>query len=328
LEPDNFKKETIGRDLKSGDKTMKRTSRTRKILGFENLEQRRLMAADIDLGSGYTNPDNPFDVDGSGAVSTDDLQAIVALLDRGGPRALPHRSETGDVQTPFVDVNGDGFVTAVDVLMVANKLNASHGHDPSADGESPADPIGNACFPYILDVDGSGSVTEEDAEMIIDELNEFGTRRVPCTGSDRSPTDVNGDGLVSPLDVLLVRNRLKNGEGEPDDESSERPFKQITFPAEPPKVYGPQPRLPQDWGFRFIDNDKRVCYARSGDPDQTRPKSTDPELAVPNPGSLELIINSPADLVPEFFTSSDPIDLESSIEDIADDISAVWTDLP
>ena len=42
-----------------------------------------------------------------------------------GPRQLPD-AQNADLQPPFIDTNGDKFVTAVDVFLVANHLTAQH----------------------------------------------------------------------------------------------------------------------------------------------------------------------------------------------------------
>ena len=58
------------------------------------------------------------------------------------------------------------------------------------------------------DVDGSGELGQDDAEAIIRDLNKNGARELtePCNPNGRFQPDVNGDGFVSPIDVLLVVN--------------------------------------------------------------------------------------------------------------------------
>lgn len=294
--------------------------KTRKTLGFENLETRRLMAADIDLGSGYTNPDNPFDVDGSGTVSADDVQAIVAVLNRGGPRALADRSETGDVQTPFVDANADGLVTPLDILMVARELNTLEG-----EGDAPlAGPDRQTCPENPLDVDGSGSVTVDDAQAIIDDLNQFGPRQFPTDGKDCHPMDVNRDGVVSPLDVLAVMEELgkgDDGEGETDNGPDEMPPGQTTPPVDL-MLYGSEPSAPQDPNSLLID-DTQASHVEPGDLGEAVPRELH-SIEAPEPPEILPVTEffSDDEGIPEL---SEPTDLESSIADIASDISSVWT---
>jgi len=98
-------------------------------------------------------------------------------------------------QSPtFFDVNGDGWITAVDALAVANQLN---GMD----------------FPWqnpvlASDVNGDGFVTSADYDMIADDINANGTREL--TGVPDFPTffDVNGDGWITAADALAAANYL------------------------------------------------------------------------------------------------------------------------
>ena len=62
-----------------------------------------------------------------------------------------------------------------------------------------------------LDVDGSGLVTPQDALMVINDLNERGSRLLLLPTGEAGPPpylDADGDGSVSPADVLLVVNAL------------------------------------------------------------------------------------------------------------------------
>lgn len=64
-----------------------------------------------------------------------------------------------------------------------------------------------------LDVDDSGIVSPLDALLVINDLNEMGSRQLPSLMAGEAPTyylDVNGDDWASPLDVLLVINALED----------------------------------------------------------------------------------------------------------------------
>ncbi len=61
------------------------------------------------------------------------------------------------------------------------------------------------------DVDGDGVITPKDALLIINLLNERGVHRLTGTPSPGEWWDVNGDGLVTAQDVLIVVNRLNAG---------------------------------------------------------------------------------------------------------------------
>jgi len=64
-----------------------------------------------------------------------------------------------------------------------------------------------------LDVDDSGIVSPLDALLVINDLDEMGSRELPSLMAGETPPyylDVNGDDWTSPLDVLLVINALED----------------------------------------------------------------------------------------------------------------------
>jgi len=67
----------------------------------------------------------------------------------------------------FLDINGDGYVTPLDLLIVLNHLYANGW---SAVPSSPAPPVAWAC----MDCTGDGNVTALDAWRLIDDLNAHG----------------------------------------------------------------------------------------------------------------------------------------------------------
>lgn len=96
------------------------------------------------LGNGtpFHNDDDPYDVDGNGAVTPLDALAIINYLNVYGPGPVG----PGDPGFGY-DVNGDGEVTALDALLVINYLNTmqnggtvgnggTSGRDGEADGDS------------------------------------------------------------------------------------------------------------------------------------------------------------------------------------------------
>ncbi len=62
---------------------------------------------------------------------------------------------------------------------------------------------------YHLDVNDDGNVTPLDVLLVINDLNSRGSRILPARGpSDTEYLDSTGDGAVSPLDVLVIINAL------------------------------------------------------------------------------------------------------------------------
>jgi hypothetical protein len=73
------------------------------------------------------------------------------------------------------------------------------------------------------DVNDDHSITNDDAHIIIDDINKDGIRQLPSEAAEGSITawiDVNRDGHISPVDVLIIADHMNilaaagNGEGE------------------------------------------------------------------------------------------------------------------
>ena len=76
----------------------------------------------------------------------------------------------------------------------------------------PTAPANNASEPttshMFLDVNGDGRVTPLDAHLVVNSLNNQGSRVLE---PDEKNLDVNNDGLLTPNDVLPVIHALNNG---------------------------------------------------------------------------------------------------------------------
>lgn len=64
------------------------------------------------------------------------------------------------------------------------------------------------------DVDGDGEVAPIDVLLIVSDLNRRGSRELPAIPTPPPYLDVNGDGHVSPVDALLVVSYLNNRSGQ------------------------------------------------------------------------------------------------------------------
>lgn len=84
-------------------------------LRTEQLEQRRLFAAD------WQNQTLRLDVDDSQIVTPADVQVLVDELTANGFRSLVGQSKPSD--KPYCDVNGDNYMSPIDILHVVNGLN-------------------------------------------------------------------------------------------------------------------------------------------------------------------------------------------------------------
>lgn len=78
----------------------------------------------------WQNPFDPFDVDNSGFAGALDVLLLVNEINQpeftGPNRRLP-ATRTAGSRLPFLDINGDGRLTALDAMQLINVLNASTG---------------------------------------------------------------------------------------------------------------------------------------------------------------------------------------------------------
>ncbi|MFP6671236.1 MAG: Ig-like domain-containing protein [Pirellulaceae bacterium] len=70
----------------------------------------------------WHNSVNPYDVNGDGSVTPQDVLQIINTLNQDGSRLLT-TDRPLPLVSPFYDVNRDGFVTPSDVLIIINHLN-------------------------------------------------------------------------------------------------------------------------------------------------------------------------------------------------------------
>jgi len=102
-------------------KTMKRkTDNRRRALRFESLEQRALLAADVQKFHNFAMPE---DCDANGSVSP--LDALVVINELNRPEAVGASDSLR-----MIDVDADGQLTPLDALVVINFINHN-----SSDGE-------------------------------------------------------------------------------------------------------------------------------------------------------------------------------------------------
>ena len=165
----------------------------------------------------------------------------------------------------------------------------------------------------LLDVDDDGEVTREDAQRIIDTINGEGARAVP-NGPNRVNVfppgtpfpDTNMDGLLTPIDALLVLNEVNgfNG-GEPtgEGEAAAADFALLTFDGSQPsqasaerqEIPGPgigaDAALEDDWFSTAVDS-----AAEAGDggsrADKTMRNSADELPPLLDPLLVDLLLTS------------------------------------
>lgn len=141
-----------GRTLRPVGARPIRSAVGRRFARIEQLEERSLLSASGGGGSdggavtsppiifdSWRNPLNPLDVNGDSRVSAIDALVVINSLNDGGARQLPptpgygipigggavipHSAE----RARYIDVNGDGRLSALDALSVINKINVAAG---------------------------------------------------------------------------------------------------------------------------------------------------------------------------------------------------------
>ncbi|TVS17746.1 MAG: hypothetical protein EA424_12100, partial [Planctomycetaceae bacterium] len=112
--------------------------------------------------SGWQNPVNPFDVNGDGYVTPQDVLLLINEINRGEGEA-PLAPRTAEQPGPpyFLDVLGNGYLTPNDVLQVINYINrGGTEEEPSGEGaeaESGGDRGRSGNYGWLAIVNTAGS---------------------------------------------------------------------------------------------------------------------------------------------------------------------------
>ena len=149
----------------------------------------------------------------------------------------------------------------------------------------------------LLDTNRDGAVTPIDALGIINQLNEFGTGAVAegeTFGLDQA-MDVNRDSFISPLDALSIINYLNENSGDVGEGEAIEIVPQATIDT---NVAGNEINAIDAVTAEVVDEYLRVRENEIG-------------LAYFTGGSLEVV-------------EEDASDLESAIDDLADDVFGQW----
>lgn len=149
----------------------------------------------------------------------------------------------------------------------------------------------------LLDTNRDGAVTPIDALGIINQLNEFGTGAVAegeTFGLDQA-MDVNRDSFISPLDALSIINYLNENSGDVGEGEAIEIVPQATIDT---NVAGNEINAIDAVTAEVVDEYLRVRENEIG-------------LAHFTGGSLEVV-------------EEDTSDLESAIDDLADDVFGQW----
>ena len=92
--------------------------------------------------SGWRNPVNPFDINGDGYVTPQDVLLLINEINRNGSGTLPPRTAQQPGPPYFFDPNGDGDLTPYDVLQVINFINRGESEQEPPDDGGEGEPGG------------------------------------------------------------------------------------------------------------------------------------------------------------------------------------------
>lgn len=146
-----------------------------RVLDFEREEDRDMMTADVDqvfTVAHDTSAEEIYQVVGHEVIAEQMAADPIAI------RTVPHAAL-------YLDVNGDGFLTPNDALVVIRDLNVRHAGDQNPDAQMQPTETGRR----ISDVNDDGFVTPLDALLLIGELRNNGSHPVANPDSP-SATDI------------------------------------------------------------------------------------------------------------------------------------------
>ena len=317
------------------------------------------------LAAPWRNPANALDVNNDGSVTTEDARVLLDAFSRHGYRELPNPPTAGEEPPPYLDVNGDEFLSAYDVIPLIKALNdmqLGEGELPlltlvsdqrfevaegelrlkpgttfNAESEAsiqvvvtvfvPVTSAGSlaANIPVELharpwqnpslrnDVNGDGMVSPIDALITINALNAEGARTLPLVPVQQQPpgrfVDTNGDHMLSPIDALLIINQLNSAqtntaEGEAVETSGS-------------KVLGFETSQPRESVFTVPDRSSNLAV-----PDNSL---TTASVILTGTEAEEGTVRSMGDMGQQLGEDDEATeDLETVLEEIAEDISSVW----
>ncbi len=185
--------------------------------------------------SDWHNATIAADVNEDGEVTPLDailiVDELIGFRIASADRVLPPITDA-ILPPPFVDVSDDGMVTPLDALLVIDRILKLRSV-PNLTGDTPANQLGPLPGSWqnpVLsgDVNNDSQVSPLDALILIEEMNRKAivdplTNRLPAVAAQLRPSpylDVNGDGYLSAVDVLLAIDQIEsdplaaNSEGE------------------------------------------------------------------------------------------------------------------
>jgi len=207
---------------------LRRSRRRRRHGAFESLEHRNMLAVLVDVGYHLVEPNTGGQRVTLSVISTDASDAAVAGFDlraqivtaKQGPYFESVRF-AGDLWNSFPHVeSGSPFPT--DRTLASGRVAFTQGFEARADGtlvtltiDTTGIPAGSYEFRLVGTRLGSSSFLRTDGSSV-SEIITNGTLQVRSIWQNPDdPDDINGDGRITPLDVLLLLNELsKKGSRE------------------------------------------------------------------------------------------------------------------
>jgi hypothetical protein len=119
--------------------------------------------------SPWQNKVHPCDINNDGWITPEDLLILITDINARGARDLPLPPAPPEMPPPFLDASGDDAMSAADLLVVIEHLNA-HGSGP-AEGEGWGDSVGGDSAGDPTSLGGEG---EASCDLVVSKLEWFG----------------------------------------------------------------------------------------------------------------------------------------------------------
>jgi hypothetical protein len=119
-------------------------------------------------GEGFTNANNPLDVNDDGFVSPIDVLVVINSLNDTGSRSLVSSGGEGESSRFYIDTNADGHLSPIDVLLVINYLNDNTRGAGEGEGSDGLSAWATPPLTEDSDTDGENSdVSEQGGTLLL-----------------------------------------------------------------------------------------------------------------------------------------------------------------
>jgi cysteine-rich repeat protein len=194
----------------------------------------------IIAGKAWQNPRNALDVNANGRIEQTDGNLIISLLNQNNKPTIP-APVTKPASQPYFDVNGDGVITSLDALRVANYINAGCSANPPqaavnptpSPAVTPQPSLKPAASPAPSVSPRQGIAQDPTVPAVVTKCTPPALVAGSAWQNPNNPLDVNNDGKVNESDVTALDpdNHYKNGgyrvNIKPNSKPANQPFQDV-----------------------------------------------------------------------------------------------------